>query len=232
MTSNSPCDGGIIFDGAVNPNLGCTMRCDTVSTVVNLNDSLLAWQAQGYECHWANYGKKLYGYRCESVCDTSSPDPNMEAVRVWVAQEDGYIDVRSALALLCDSSESRLQSYYVDGIIYSIQLSSGNLLDADTLRSQRDTILWEGFVAPDNYLQHLDTIRNLQVNQGDLLFFRLKSVNNHSFDKVRWRQEILYRNVSGTDDYGQNRGLYQSDSDLVLCGQSYFRATGGGTVWE
>ena len=231
VTSNKPCDGGIIFDGEVNPDLGCTLVCDTVWTEIAPHDSLPVWLAQGYECYWANYGKRLYGYRCTSNCDESPRDPDMEAVRVWVAQETGVIDVRSFVRMFPDSSESRLQSHFVDGIIYSIQLNTGNQLLCDTLRSQHDSIIWEGLIGPDDTLGYADTIRNLHVNKDDILFFRLRSVHDHSFDKVFWKQEVFCHDLTENDVYGRPRNTYQSDSDFVLCGQSYFKAVSNGTAW-
>lgn len=230
VTSNDPCDGGIIFDGEVNSDLGCLMECDTIWTDDHPRDSLAVWQERGYECFLTNYGKKLYGYRCSPICDESSPDPNMEAVKVWIAQKTGIIDIRSAISMYPDSSEYRLQSHYVDGIIYSIQHNSRNDFVLDTLRSQNDSIVWQGSINPDDYAMHYDTIGSLHVNKDDILFFRLKSKHNHSFDKVLWKQEITYHGNNQTDEYGKNNTLYQSDSDFVLCGQNYFKATGNGNV--
>ena len=231
VTSSSHCDGGIIFDGNVNSDLGCVMDCDTLYTEDNTQDSLAAWRERGYECFWLSYGKKLCGIRCTAMCDDASPDPDMDAVKVWVAQKTGWIDVMSDISMYPDTTESRRQSHFVDGVLYSIQMNSGNRMSGDSLLSQNDSVLWQGLIDTNDISRHLDTIRSIHVNKDDILFFRLRSMQNHSFDKVYWRQRIEYHGDSWEPDvYGRPENIYQSDSDFVLCGQSYFKATSGGTV--
>ena len=231
VTSSSPCDGGIIFDGNVNSDLGCVMDCDTLYTEDNIQDSLAAWRERGYECFWLSYGKKLCGIRCTAICDDASPDPDMDAVKVWVAQKTGWIDVMSDISMYPDTTESLRQSHFVDGVLYSIQMNSGNRMSGDSLLSQNDSVLWQGLIDTNDISRHLDTIRSIHVNKDDILFFRLRSMQNHSFDKVYWKQRIVYHGDSWEPDvYGRPENIYQSDSDFVLCGQSYFKATSGGTV--
>ena len=66
-------------------------------------------------------GDYVYRYRIDTICLDEQIDPDIEAVRVWVAPFDGEISLNSKIALIEDSSFSRQSSSTADGVRYIIQ---------------------------------------------------------------------------------------------------------------
>ena len=156
--------------------------------------------------------------------DTICPpkvDPDIEAVRVWVAPRSGDINLQSTIQLIEDPSESRQQSRNADGVIYVIQHNKNITTDAQTRtlhaqskqRSYREIIADEYDAIIDNY--------NFSVSQGDVFFFHLMSKETHQFDNVDWQQEITY-----TDD----NATYSSANDFVCSGNDIFQSPVNGTL--
>ena len=231
-TSDDPCDEGIINDGEVSDSLACTLVRDVIYSQ-NENawaDSIASWTQQGYVCDTVEYGKTLRGVRERIVCGYVSGDPDMDAVKVWVAPRSGWVDIQSHLQLEEDTTESRRQSRYVDGISFAIQHSSGVGISGSALQSTQDRLLATGRIVETDYSSH-DTMVSVYVNTMDILFFRLRSNDNHLFDKTMWTQEITYRDTATIPDINcERRTKYRSDSDFLLSGGEGFKAVRQGQV--
>ena len=231
VTSDNPCDGGIIFDGKVNDSLNCIRELQLVNHNVAYDSSIIAdLQSNGYILVFQDNGL-CDVYKEVVTCAPVSPDPDMDAVKIWVAPYNGTIAIRSIISLVLDSSESRLQSRYVDGIGYQIQKNSVNSLDSNhVLSSQNVEELASGVISENDSSVHCKDLV-CHINKNDILFFRLRSRDNHSFDKVNWKQTITYVNTTMDNDiYGEDARIYQSDKDFLLTGLQYFRAPKDGHV--
>ena len=234
-TSDDPCDMGIINDGEVSPSLGCTVAWDTLllKDPARWPDSLQSWVSQGYICDtfMVDNTPHLRGIRQRIICDYISEDPDIDAVRVWVAPRSGWINISSQIQLIEDTTESRLQSRYVDGVSYSIQHSYGLNATPSGISSSGNQLIWSNSIGEDDYQARTETIDSLYVNEMDPIFFRLKSNNNHLFDKVMWIQDITYYDTATVNDINcERRNEYHSDTDFLLSGSDGFKAIRNGQV--
>ena len=255
ITVNSalPCEQ-FIFDGEVNDSIACELvwvfdnyyevkacQPDQYEPMRIFLDSLLSTGeyavSYGYdnidtvsfqtECY---HPTKFWVYRKELRCTPLPLDPDVDAVKVWVAPKDGSIEITSSFSLLEDASESRVQSKQVDGVRYTIQYNSAPDLSGDTLLSDSIAELYSQEIAKDDYSihTHVDTI---DVLEGDILFFRLQSQGSRAFDVVDWQREIRYLDGDpGTDQYGLDTNRYSSSEDFTVSGQHYFQAHKTGAV--
>ena len=164
------------------------------------------------------------------ICTPRPLDPDMDAVKVWVAPHSGTIHLRSDFALLQDNSESRLQSKRVDGVSYAIQYNTAPRRIGDLLVSGYAHELCRQVVEEDDYSQHTNDW-DFRVEEGDILFFRLQSNGDRSFDKVSWIQNIYYTaGPSGYDQYGRDTADYLSIRDFTIAGKQLFQAYKDGLV--
>ncbi|MEG2070542.1 MAG: toxin TcdB middle/N-terminal domain-containing protein, partial [Bacteroidales bacterium] len=232
--------GGIIFDGEVNDSIACRieLELDTFyryKHVLQFADRLIdSLMNKGYECKMDTMsdGEMFINvYRKVVQCDPPVFDPDMDAVRVWVAPKAGTITIHSSMSLLQDTSVGRLQSKYVNGIGYSVQVNRGNYLNAgNTLSSSNVSELFREMILPDDYTVHVKTA-SVTVAKGDIVFFRLQSNGNRAFDKVNWGQNIQYQNTTRQlDDFGKDANGYHSGADFLVSGNSFFQATENGTI--
>ncbi|MCQ2270346.1 MAG: hypothetical protein MJZ52_03845 [Bacteroidales bacterium] len=249
ITVNSalPCEQ-FIFDGAVNDSIACGeyWKFDSYYEIKSchpeqyeplrvLFDSLLntgeyvvsyayeEMDSASYqpECY---HPVKFWLYTKAIRCNSLPLDPDVDAVKVWVAPKAGQIEISSEFRLLEDSSESRIQSRLVDGVRYTIQHNSAPYVVNDTLHSTSAVELISEAIAKSDYDPHpyMDTI---SVKEGDLLFFRLQSQGNRSFDVADWQRNIRYLGANpGTDQYGLDTNRYSSSGDFTVSGQHYFQA--------
>ncbi len=203
------------------------------------------WIGDYYYTHDVGSGKVMeWRPRMVPHCNSGDGrDPDIDAVRVWIAPMDGNVKVTSRIRLLPDSSESRQQARYVDGVAYAVQHSHIILWDTDIfegllnplhyhscLSSLIDTIVICGDIVADDTTIHTKTVQ-VSVSKGDMLFFDLNSKENHSFDKVDWEQEITYIDMAFSEDqYGIDIRHYDSEDDYLLTGDSYFAAPKSGEV--
>ena len=158
------------------------------------------------------------------ICTPKPLDPDMDAVKVWVAPYKGMIQLHSDFALLQDNSESRLQSKRVDGVSYAIQHNTAPRRIGDLLVSGDAHELYRQVVEEDDYSQHTNDWE-FWVDEGDILFFRLQSNGDRSFDKVNWIQHIYYTaSPSGYDQYGRETADYLSIRDFTVAGKQLFQA--------
>jgi hypothetical protein len=133
-------------------------------------------------------------------------DPyNRDVVRMWIAPYDGDIVINSKTQLIIDTSEARAKSVLVDGIRYSIQ-HKGDVLKCQTIHKDTSIIYHDSIVVEN-------------ITRGDVVYFRLESLENRFWDKVHWDPQVFYINNSYSDvnDYeGKPILSYQASSDFLV----------------
>ena len=244
--------GGIIFDGSVNDSIACVTDWEFVErfpvkglyegkNIVDFADSLM--NTGQFECvfNYDYYDSTGNGYEYANGymdvyqkvvrCAPMSFDPDMETVKVWVAQYGGTVSISSGITLLMDNSESHAQSKRCDGVQYAIQICRGVYEDGQyKLRSYYpEEILIRDTIADSIHVRMDTTFDNVSVSEGDIVMFRLISGESRSFDKVTWEQEINYTGFSTNpgsayDEYGMYVGLYNSQRDFCISGDKQFQS--------
>ena len=168
-------------------------------------------------------GNRYYAHMIDTICPEPI-DPEIEAVRVWVAPRKGTITLTSVVHLIEDTTISRIQSRSVDGVKCVIQHSHGIRVDTDDM-TLHDTIkkhLATIDIDPDDYSPHSSTYSNVNVNKGDILFFHLRSIRTHNFDNVDWQQVITYNDSVNAH--------YSSSEDFVCASEEVFQNDRDGTL--
>ena len=224
------CDGGIIYDGAVNEDISCDIDYGYVTIDIDagsLMEELQRLQAQGYA---------ITGYTDSTItflpsgttpmvvtCNPESNEPDMDAVRVWVAPCTGRIRLLSTVSLVMEESETVNQSRYRNGVVFSIQHNGEIDTNGYALVSNPPVVICRDSISRDDTSVHFyDTV--LTVSENDILFFRLQSCGNRIADKVLANQHITYLSPS----CGNKQ--FDSNDDFVLTGDSYFQAPKKGKV--
>ena len=239
--STSDC-GGIIFDGEVNDSVVCRydLELDTVvdfktdSLVIRAYiDSLEATGEFEIVLHSLDGNTFVYVYHKVLRCEPVLLDPDIDAVKVWVAPKDGKITIKSFFMLDIDTTREEFrQSHYANGVRYTIQQEQGvkrNLPSFDLL-SMRSVELYNRTVPRDSALIPINTKHTTEVKAGDLIFFRLQSGGNRLFDYAKWQQEIKYDDWSGNDFHNMPNCCYNSVEDFVVSGEKFFGAYKSGIV--
>ena len=233
MTSSfAGCDGGIIYDGAVNGNLSCDMDYGYVTIPTNMKElfqEIESLQQDGYSI--VDYTDTSITYRFSDTlhdiisCTPADNEPDLDAVKVWIAPCTGTVRLTSETSLIQGDSETERQSRHRNGVVTSIQHNEVIAVSGRCLSSSNAPVVLCRDTIPsgDAELHLFDT--TLNVTEGDAIFFRLQSMGNRTADKVNSSQHIEYTSPSvceGTQ--------YDSDDDFVLTGDSYFRAPKQGQV--
>ena len=238
-TSSSEC-GGIIFDGAVNDSIKCREILRHYKTETrkitdgDIDTFLLPYQNDEYVIvvdtllDGAAFDFNIY--HRELDCSVHDESMNTEAVRVWIAYREGIINVNSTVGLLEDTSAARHAARHADGITFSIQHSSNIIHDDTSFLYAYSEVVFSGelcetcyYHADDNSGDSLIFSRNIEVSQGDMLFFRLRSNNNHKFDNVYSRHTIEY-----VDSLPYNH--FDSEEDFILSANYRFQAPVNGLI--
>ncbi|MBR0073743.1 MAG: hypothetical protein IJP95_07895, partial [Bacteroidales bacterium] len=254
-TNSMPC-GTIIHDGAVSDSILCHIEREEVcwgginETYAPLMERLLGgdeltdseiaeliassgleepceecFRGTGHYIEYDRFSKEFVCYRLTTICEGNG-EPQMDAVRVWVAPKDGNIQITSKLHL--DNGGNT--PHNADGVWCSIQHESGVTYQTDRLQSAASDTLWSIELAKDDYDKHTKNIQ-LTVEQGDMLMFRLNSKNNRNSDNILWDNTIEYTNIPQDNDrYGKPNYRYNSGEDFVMTDKSYFQAVTAGTV--
>ena len=170
----------------------------------------------------------------EKDCRLKQYAPDFDAVRVWVAPYKDTIKIISSIRMTPDDTTLFRQSRYADGVNCSIEHNDSCRISADgkmlVTNNQPNLLLFRDVVGLDSIF--VDTIRNIIVRKDDILFFRLQSKENRSFDKVDWRVRIEAKNHTGLDSvYVRNAAVFNSDSDFVLTGNNLFQTPISGSLW-
>ena len=246
VNTSVPC-GTFIFDGAASDSLACEVdwfldryeeikscQIDQYEAMMVIVDSLIntGTYRVSYEyplidtLHYdpdCDHPYKFWFYKKEIRCTPKPLDPDVDAVRVWVAQQDGNISISSRFSLLEEDSESRRQSKQVDGVRYTIQYNSAPVVQNGVLHSDSVNEFYNNVVPKDFYdTIPMDTI--ISVNEGDILFFRLQSQGSRYFDVASWDIDIQYTDGSGlSDQYGRDADHYSSSEDFTVSGRQFFQ---------
>ncbi len=231
-----PC-GGIIFDGVADSSIFCdytylkdSIRCfspeceEALSYLMENNPSAVPIEYRdGY----------YYYYHTDTSSVSCGPvikEPDIEAVRVWVAPFEGHINITSNIRMLPEQSDGYFQSRFTDGVNYIVEHNNGCWVDSNLVLHAQDTsvLITGALESRDTYLVNQDF--SVAVDKYDILFFRLQSKDGRTYDNVEWKVDIQYDDIQGIDLYGKDRANYHSDSDFVLTGQHLFQAPKRGTV--
>ena len=229
-SSFGECDGGIIYNGAVNEEISCDIDYGYVTIPVeegNLVNMLQTLQRYGYTI--SDYTDSTITYLPSDTthhvvtCATGGNEPDLDAVRVWVAPYTGAVYLTSTTSLVREETETFRQSRHRNGVVFSIQHNGNIDTNNYALVSDPPFVLFRDTILQDDGSTHsFDTL--IQVNANDILFFRLQSRGSRTADKVDTRQHIIYQSLP----YGGWQ--YDSDDDFVLTGNSYFQAPKKGRV--
>ena len=207
-------------------------RCHYADTEAYVND---CWdEAWGRYYSWKNKirqkyhnivikkeGNTYYAHQIDTICP-ENPDPEIEAVRVWVAPQDGVLSLHSDLQLIEDTSYARRQARQVDGVQCIIQHNKNVSIDAQShaLKARTSTILDKYTISQDDYSRKTKTYPNTTVKKGDVFFFHVRSVRTHNFDNVRWEQTFTYNDGS----------RYSSTEDFICSSDEVFQYEQNGTI--
>ncbi len=229
-SSFGDCDGGIIYDGEVNEDITCDIDYGYVTIPVDegsLTEVLQRLQNQGYII--SDYTDSTITFLPSDTvhtvvsCEPESNEPDLDAVRVWVAPCTGVIRLESTTSLVMEESESFTQSRHRNGVVFSIQHNGGIDTSGYALTSNTPHVFFRDTIPQDDESVHgFDS--TFFVYENDILFFRLQSKGSRTADKVYSNQHITYQS-----SWCQGK-QYDSDYDFVLTGNSYFQAPKRGTV--
>ena len=235
VTSASRC-GGIIFDGEVDDSITCerVWKADTsfvagigtaeayAQSYEDIEDTMVTVEPYGGE----DSMMEVRLYHREWDCKYHDGAPRTEAVRVWVAPHDGTIHLSGEVWLEEDTSAARRAARHADGVVYTIQLTRDiKHMWRFFLPTNKNSILSRMQICDScyyerdaAYLYQYDT--TIDISSGDMLFFRLGSVENRRFDNVHDRHHIEY--------LGATPLSYDSYRDFVLSGDHCFQAPSDG----
>ncbi len=227
-----PC-GGIIFDGSVDTSMLCDYNFrNPIITEYDSATLMDIYFDPQYIVVSVDSNNIIYidTSGVSVSCIPGSAEPDLDAVRVWVAPREGNITITSSIRMLPDSSESFRQSRYADGIRYTIEKISHSDIDTNFILSGDSAVLYRGVLGADDTAGDTNFI-STSVSTNDIIFFRLQSGNNRSFDRTEWSQTIRYTGSSSSPDrYGKDFNHYSSTEDFILTGQHYFQAPKKGTA--
>ncbi|MBD1556275.1 hypothetical protein HC752_04935 [Vibrio sp. S9_S30] len=145
---------------------------------------------------------------------TTNAFANLDSVRVWKAPYTGTVSVDAPVSLVAGS-----HSPDNDGVYVSIQ--------------HQNTELWATQIAANDTSPKLTSaLDSIQVNQGDLLLFRVNSLQDGGNDHVSWDPNITYvgQALDEADANALPLYVYQSSSDFVSTSRTQWLAPFSGTV--
>ena len=133
-------------------------------------------------------------------------NPLLDTLRRWVAPYSGTVTVTGNVALIEDTSEERASYKTADGVRVAIQVNN----------SER----WFTEIAHNDYTAHAPTnVENIAVNKGDVIYFRVQSRFDGSYDQVSWNPRIDYLGVADVRDANNlNVYHYTAAEDFVQSG--------------
>ena len=167
-------------------------------------------------------GDTYYAHKIDTICPPNT-NPDIEAVRVWVAPQSGYVNLHSSIQLIEDTGYNRRQARQVDGVHYIIQhhqhVSANHT--THTLNSTSNNIIANETIGANDYNPKTNTYTHIHVSAGDVFFFHLRSNRTHNFDNVNWSQTITY---------DPNGPSYSSVNDFICSSDNIFQAEHSGAI--
>lgn len=151
-------------------------------------------------------------------------NPLHDVVRMWQAPYTGKIKITAPVQLLLSGFPDRSENP-ADGVKATIQHQDSYIGSSIT-------------IGADNYQEHsFSGVDNIQVTKGDRIFFRLQSVDNGSYDSVRWSPVVEYLEEEGqaadvklTDANHKPLYRFSSEKDFLLSARQEIAAPVAGKV--
>jgi RHS repeat-associated protein len=142
---------------------------------------------------------------------------------MWIAPYNGTVTIENKVQLIEDTSYSRKQSYKVDGVKYSIQKGG--------------TIVYKDRIKANDYSVHLSDT-SIQVLKDDIIYFRLESMLDRSYDNVHWNPSIIYSAIDNNnnidtndvDAEGKKIAVFRPSDDLLIGNNQKFIAPFSGNI--
>jgi RHS repeat-associated protein len=133
-------------------------------------------------------------------------NPKIDTLRRWTAPYAGTIAISGAVALVEDSSDARAAYLTADGVRVAIQVNA--------------TELWSETIAATDYAAKTPTgVNAVAVQKGDVVTFRVQSVDDGAYDRVQWAPEIAYQGLGAVaDGNGLSATTFAAASDFTLNG--------------
>ncbi len=138
--------------------------------------------------------------------------PLHDVVRVWIAPYTGMVNIDAPVQLIRDTTERRAEYKLDDGIRAIIEKA-----DCDG----NNALLSTGPIdSTSNYIQQPMSLSSIMVEEGEKIFFRLQSIHDGDFDKVRWNPVITYvgESESELDVNGKSKYQFNAEDDFKLSG--------------
>ncbi|OQW91171.1 MAG: hypothetical protein BWK78_05340, partial [Thiotrichaceae bacterium IS1] len=142
----------------------------------------------------------------EDIQDFQNSFPLLDTIRRWQAPYDGQIHIEGSVALLEDIGVDRQNYTTADGVRVAIQ--------------HNENELWATQIAPTDYVAKAPAgVESLAVKKGDMIYFRVQSIEDGAYDQVQWNPMIQYVNVTATLDANQlDVYRYEAAKDFTLAG--------------
>ncbi|MFZ5985738.1 MAG: RHS repeat domain-containing protein [Bacillota bacterium] len=147
----------------------------------------------------------------EIIEEFNTNNPLADIVRAWKAPYSGNINIQGAINLE-DIVEGRSDQAR-DGIRAAIQKNGSEI--------------WTRTIDKDDHSIYQHDLQNIAIAEGDIIYFRLNSVDDGDFDKVTWDPEISYNSIqvgsslaavdkNHTDTNGLYPYRFKSSEDFAL----------------
>ena len=116
--------------------------------------------------------------------------PDIESVKAWIAPYNGKVIIESWAMLTDYLRNKRLSNNIMDGVTISIQKSS---VSAQHTSNNQLEILMRKTLFPFKYFDIASMLKNsIDVNKGDILYFRVQSNEKHTLDILKWDIQVHY----------------------------------------
>ncbi len=133
----------------------------------------------------------------------NAANPKTDAIRRWIAPYSGVVSIAGAVALVEDASPERSEYATADGVRVAIQHDANEL--------------WSETIAATDYTPKTPSVAPVSVQKGDVLYFRVQSVDDGAYDQVNWAPVIAYTGVPATVDANNlDPYIFDSAQDLTL----------------
>ena len=144
-------------------------------------------------------------------------NPLHDVVRVWRAPFDGNISINADVNLIEDTSVEAQEYGLNDGVRVSIQAETQEL--------------WSEVIAEDDFtIKSPTNVDNLQITEGDLIYFRVHSIDDGLYDEVKWNPIITY-NINDYVDADDNLvSRYEAQEDFLISEKKSLHLNFDGTI--